>query len=199
MDYKKMVTNAKQREAIETIAKGKVKKPGLTRKFVDSFFAEDVEDMGDFIFTNVIMPSIKRILSQSFNALLYGKGASTRERNGEYRDYVSYRNYFDDDRPSRRRSPSSGVRRIYHWDDIIFEDDEYSTGKEKAEKVLDKMYEDIKEYGVTTLQWLYEYSGNTAPWTSNNYGWTSISSADIVNIGGGDWAIQMPKPMPIEQ
>lgn len=197
MDYKKMLTDARQREAIEAVTKGKVKKPGLTRRFADSFFAEDIDDIGDYILSNVIIPSIKRVVSQTFNAFLYGKSAGSRDR-GEYRDYVSYRNYFDDDRPSRRRSPSSGSRRIYHWDDIVFEDDEYSTGREKAEKVLDKMYEDIKEYGLTTVQWLYEYSGNTAPWTSNNYGWTSIKSADIINLGGGEWAIKMPKPMPID-
>lgn len=194
MDYKKMLANAKQREAIEAVAKGKVKKTGLGRKFTDSIFAEDVEDVGEYIFSNVIIPNIKRVLSQSFNALLYGKNSSTRDR-GEYRDYVSYRNYFDDDRPSRRSTPSG--RRVFHWDELTFLDDEESSGEEKAEKVLNKMYEDLEQYGVTTVQWLYEYAGAMAPWTAHNYGWTSIKSADIVNIGGGEWAIKMPKPMPI--
>lgn len=197
MDYKKMLADANQREKIEAVAKGTLKKPGITRKFMDTFFAEDVVDVKEYILDNVIIPNIKRVLSQSFNTLLFGKGAGGRDR-GEYRDYVSYRNYFDDDRPSRRSAPSSKGRRIYHWDDITFVDDEYGTGREKAEKVLDKMYEDLQQYGLTTVQWLYEYSGNTAPWTAHNYGWTSIKSADIVNIGGGEWAIKMPKPMPIE-
>lgn len=203
MDYRKELERVKQRGKIDAVAKGVVKKRTLANKFADIFFAEEVGDVGHYIFVNAIVPNIKRILSQSVNTLLYGKSAPDNRGGGYFGDRPSYRTYFNDERPSRRaQSPSYENRRVYHWDDISYRDDtfdgpEAKTGYQKAEQVLNHLCDDIREYGMTTVQWLYEYSDLQAPWTAEKYGWTNINSADIVEVGNGEYVIKLPKPLPL--
>lgn len=179
-------------EKVEAIAKGVVKKRTATRKFAD-YFLPDVEDVGNYMITGVIIPNLKKMVWQMFGTMLFGKNNYDNGRYGSP-DRVSYTRFFDDERSYRRdrdRSRQSQGARIYHWDDLLY------LTPEDAQLVLDRLEDDLRQGYVITVQTLYEYSGQVAPWSADGYGWTSLRSADIVSVGD-KWGIKMPRPIPID-
>ena len=76
-------------------------------------------------------------------------------------------------------------------DDIIFDN------RGEAEIVLSRMDELIDTYGIVTIADLYDLAGVTGDYTTNNYGWTNIRSAEVVRVRDG-YIIKMPKAMPID-
>ena len=59
------------------------------------------------------------------------------------------------------------------------------------------MNELIDNYGMATVADFYDLAGLTGEYTSNNYGWTNIRSAEVVRARDG-YIIKMPKAMPID-
>ena len=71
-------------------------------------------------------------------------------------------------------------------------------GTEKdARQVLSELKGGIERYGAASVADLYDLAGVTCPnYTANKYGWTSLSSAEIVPVTGG-FEIRFPSVQPI--
>ena len=63
--------------------------------------------------------------------------------------------------------------------------------------LISKMDEIIDTYGIVTIADFYDLAGVTGDYTTNNYGWTNIRSAEVVRVRDG-YIIKMPKAMPID-
>lgn len=194
--YKEEQEAKKEGRKVEAVAKAVVRKKSKSRKFLDAFVPEDVEDVGSYIMSGVIVPSIKRIIWQTFGTILFGKnnyGPYDNRGYGEYPERVSYTRFFDDERSyNRRQAPRrTGGNHIYHWDDLLYET------PEDAEFVLSRLEDDIRQGYTPSVQDLYEYSNLTAPWSAAGWGWTNIRSAEVVTIGD-KFAIRLPRPLPID-
>lgn len=175
----------------EKIVTGEVKrrKKSEIKKFRDAFIPEDVESVKSYIFSDLLIPSVKDLLSSAFNALIYGKSGGGRQNNRSSINapYVSYRNYSDGNKLSR------DIRReCLVIDDIILE------SRGDAEEVLDRLGEIIQQYGVARVTDLYDMIGESCDYTLNKYGWTSIKRARIVSTPDG-YLIDMPRPMAIDR
>lgn len=186
----------KEEKKIEKVVTKKVitrKKNGL-RKFADLFIAEEVEDVKSYIFLEVLIPSIKKavsdIVKDGIDMLLNGE-TNRRKKSGSSK--ISYIDYYDnDDRRSDRRSSSS--RRVsmgFNYDDIIF-----ATSRE-AEDALIQMDDIISKFKVVCVADLYEMAEiPNDNYTLNNYGWTNLSSARVVPVRGG-YIIRLPRAVPL--
>jgi len=58
------------------------------------------------------------------------------------------------------------------------------------------MREAIAEYGLVSVADMYDLAGVSAPYTSHDYGWMSLRSADVKRIRDG-YIIDLPKFMPL--
>ena len=88
--------------------------------------------------------------------------------------------------------PSDAVNyRSLDFDQITFDN------RGEAEKVLQSMRELISAYGVATLSDFYDLLGVTGSWADNNYGWISLSTADVVRSRDG-YIIRFPKVTPVD-
>lgn len=181
------------KKKIEKVIKGtaRTKKKSEIRKFTDIFVSEDARNVKDYIFMDVLVPSIKKALSdivkEGIDMLLYG-GTGGSKRNGNV-SYVSYRDYSNrnqNDRPVDNYRTRSG----YSYDDIILD------SRGEAEEVIDRMCELIEMYGMVSVADMYDLVGKSGEYTDNKYGWTNLRNAEPVRVRDG-YLLRLPKAGPI--
>lgn len=187
--------NLPAEKKVEKVVSGKVttkKNPG--RKLKDTFISDEIHNVKDYIFLDVLIPAAKKaisdIVTNGIDMILYGETGHTKKKSGA--STVSYRSYYDrrDDRD--RYSSSSRSRVGYDFDDIVLE------SRAEAEEVIQRMDELIETYGIVSVADMYDLVGLTCNYTDNKYGWTNIRNAEAVRLRDGGWVIKMPKALPIE-
>lgn len=185
--------NEKRAQAIVKSKNVKTKKNEV-RKFKDVFVAEDVNNVKSYILDDLLIPTVKNLfvdmVQNSIEMLILGgrRGGSGRRSTV---DHVSYRDYYSDRRRDRDYDRGSKSRSSFDYDDIIFE------SRGAAEAVLDEMDRIIRKYGFVRVLDLYDMCELTAPYTAQDYGWMSISRAEVTRVRNG-YIIKMPKASPID-
>lgn len=188
-------TTAQPERKVEKVVSGTVKtRENKGRKFTDIFISEDAANVKSYIFMDVLVPAIKKavsdIVTDGIDMILYG--GSGRDRNkSRSGSKVSYRSYYDDRRDDRRNVDSYSSRSRFDYDDIIFE------SRAEAEAVRNEMLDVIDRYGFVTVSDLFDMADLTAPYTGNKYGWTNIRTAEAVRVRDG-YVLKLPKAMPID-
>lgn len=186
-----LTTERKEKPSIQRVTKGKVKtkKKSELRKFADVFIAEDIAKVKSYALGEVIIPTIKKaicdIISNGIEMILWGDTGHTKRSTGSR---ISYSKYYDDRRDSRRSDMSTRTR--YDIDDVIFE------RRDEAKEVLERMDELIDLYGMASIADFYDLAGVTGNYTDNKYGWTNLSSADVVSVREG-YMIKLPRVRPL--
>ena len=128
-DYKSNSDKARQEQQsekkVEAVITGaaKTRKKGEMQKFADVFIAEDANNVKSYILMEVIVPAVKKAISDivttGIDMILYGE-AGRSKKNGTA-SKVSYRNYYDQG-TDRVRAGSVGNRRnTPDYDDILFD------------------------------------------------------------------------------
>lgn len=189
---KEMKTEAPVEKKVEKVVRGKVKtRENKSRKLTDIFIAEDAENVKSYIFMDVLVPAIKKaisdIVTDGIDMILYGE---SRGRKSKSSNKVSYSRYYDDQRGGRDRE-NYRARSRFDYDDIVFD------SRGEAEAVREQMVELIDQYGVVTVADMYDMADLTSPYTSNKYGWTNIRSAEAVRVRDG-YILKLPKAMPLD-
>lgn len=200
MDEKVTQAPAEERTEKPKVASGKKRKKTLSKRFRETFLAEDIHNVGDFVFFDVIVPAIQDMIvntiQDSVNRLVYGSssrrpyggfnGSQSRAPRTSYASAYSSRPVSQ--QPTHERRPD---RRDAFFTDIEFDN------RGEAEAVLMSMRDDIAHYGICTVMDMCDHSGVTATWTDRNYGWNNLDSARVRNVRGG-FIIDLPKPAPID-
>ena len=173
----------------EKVVSGNVKqrkKTGLSRA-ASTFMPGDVESVKSYILMDVLVPSIKRAISDivcnGINMLL---GESTRGKGGNsVGAKVSYRQYYRD--PDERRDYAAPrAQAQYSYDDIIFDN------RGDAEEVLYRMGELLERFDVVSVADLFDMAGISCNYTDNKYGWTDLRNARVERVRDG-YVINLPR------
>ena len=179
---------------VEKVISGsaKPKKKGEMQKFADVFISEDVGNVKSYILMDVLVPAIKKaisdIVTNGIDMILYGETGRTRKASSGTK--VSYGKYYDRE-PDRRRDRSISSRGGYDYDDIVFE------SRGDAEKVLDSMNDIISQYGVVSVLDLYDLADvSTDNYAANKYGWTDISGCKAIRVRDG-YILKLPRALPL--
>lgn len=211
-EYKSNSNKSKNKtvpENSEPRAKGVVsgvartKKKNGVQKFADTFIAEDVANVRSYIWNDIIVPTVKRALYDSFtdglDMMLNGSTGNryrNSNRNGGTR--ISYDKAYSR-AAYQQRDRDAAPRRVsdsrFDFDPIIF------PTRGDAERVLEELDEVIERYEIVSVQDLYIAAKiNDFPYTYNNYGWYDIRSAQIVRSQRDNgYMIKLPKPEPINK
>lgn len=186
---------ANEQKKVEKVVTGavKVKKKNELSKFASIFISEDVKNVKNYVFMDVLVPAIKKaisdIVTDGIDMILYG--GSGRSKKNSISSKVSYRSFYDR-RDDDRRSDEPRHRSTYSYDDIILDD------RGEAEDVIFRMNELIDKYKVVTVADLYDLIGVTGSYTDNKYGWTNLRNAEVVRVRGGGYMLRLPKALPID-
>lgn len=174
---------------VEKVVNGlvKKKKKNGAEKLASTFLSEDVGSVKTYIFRDILVPAIKKAISDIFSngidMLLYGESGNSKKKNQS--SYVSYKGYYDD-KSDANRFRENRRRTSYSFDEIIIDN------RGEAEEVLSRMDELIDLYGSVSVADFYDLVGVTCEYTANKYGWTDIRSAYVERTRNG-YIIKLPK------
>lgn len=170
------------------------RKPSLAKKFGETFIAEDVTSVKDYLFFDVLVPAIKdtivNFVTNGINAVIYG---DTRPRQSRFnqpygnRSYTSYSSY------SRQTRPIEGSFRPGREMRYSQEKEPIVESRYDADLVLEELNNCICEYDQATVGDLYDLLGFDPDHTDYKWGWTDLSSATVRKVPGG-WLIDLPRP-----
>lgn len=182
---------------VEKVVTGgaRTKKRSEIQKFADVFISEDVESVKTFVIRDVLIPAMKKAISDivvnGIDMLLYGEAGRSR-RNGNGGTKVSYQGYYANGN-NRRESAAPRNRTGYDYDSILF------TTRGDAEAVLVELEELIAQYGVASIMDLYSAAGLQCDYTYDKYGWTNLRNAQVVRARMEDgYYIKLPKALPLD-
>ena len=188
-------TATTEEKRVQKVVKNPVKiKTNEVRKFADIFISEDISNVKDYIFMDVLVPAIKKaiydIVTNGIDMFLYG--STGKSKNGPSGAKVSYRNFYDQKNNSGYRG-SENVRNHngFEYDDIKFDN------RGDAEAVKQQMQAAIVKYGFVTVADLYDMIDQPAPYTNQKYGWMDVSNAEVARVRG-DYVLKLPKAAPID-
>ena len=187
-----------ERERAQKVVRGSVKtqKKSELTKFASRIISDEAHNLKSHIRDDVLIPSIKDTILDIIikgATLLFGGGRTPKNVNPL--SNISYYNYgdrFGSGYPNAQPKASMPQQRNpFNYDNLVF------ANRGDAQLVLDQMYGTIQKYGIVTVMDLYDMADVSAPYTSDRYGWTNISTASIERVYGG-YVIKLPKAMPID-
>lgn len=148
----------------------KRKKKSEVSKFKDVFISEDVSNVKTYIFLDVLVPAIKKavsdIVKDGIDMMLYGDKRSSSRGSSSY---VSYRSYSDNTSRNSRRL----VRASYDFDDVVFDT------RGEADEVLSSMDELMDTYGVVSVADMYDLCGMSLNLSTRlAHAWNAFTSRD---------------------
>lgn len=200
-EYKSNSNLSKQREAenakqqkVKKVVSGKVRtKENKSRKFLGTFIAGDANSVWETILMDVLVPSFKKLVSEGITTaadlFIYGESRGSSRKSTSN---ASYRRYYDERYGDHRESERRTVRaKRFDYEDLLFDT------RGEAELVLDGMRETIAEYGLVSVGDMYDLAGLSAPFTSHDYGWMSLRSAEVKRVSDG-YILDLPKFMPLK-
>jgi len=195
----KMTKTEKKDDTRESVDKGQVitksakrRKKGRITKFFSSFLGEDIDNVGSYVFKEVMMPAvidtIPGLITGVIEMAFYGEVSARsrgRKRNSGTGSYVSYNK--GSSRSPRKKSIRSKL--AHDFDDITFDD------KYEAQQVLDYLVDLTIDHDMASVADLYRAIGMKAEYTDEEYGWYRLSTARVRKIAdrhGGYYIISFP-------
>ena len=194
------------RPKVEPVVKGGVHVKKRTAKTILKaiFVPQDVEKVRDYIIFDVVIPKCKTVVvdlgNSILSAIVYGDSAPSAPTpfgQGSGVQRVSYSSYSSGGQTNYRGMNRVGAARNEQQNRAIFEDVIFDS-KVNAVRVLQRLNEAIEAYGVVSVNDAYDACDLSAPYTYNNYGWTSLNSAYVDRNRRGEWVIHFPLALPID-
>lgn len=203
-----------EREKVEKVTTQPVKVAKRTelQKFTDKAVTEDAPRIKKWLFGEVVLPKIKRVIWDIFRDALEGatqqaldsldfkmNGESKWSRNranSNGRVRRSYDRYYERDseysRERRRDYTPSRSYGTYDYGDLIF------PNRGEAERVLEEMDRRIKNNDVVSVLDLYDMCDCDSDWASDRFGWMDLNGAYTDRARGGGYRLVLPRAMPLD-
>ena len=176
-----------------------VRKKNAWGRFAEIFLGDDLNSVRSYLIYDMFIPGIKEAILGGMEMLFFGASRGRRSsqasprRNVDRASYmINYGSYSNSSKRDRPRSQEYELEARYstNMDDITFED------RAEAEKVLDALRADIRDYNEATLSAYYQYAGiSSNDYTAGDRGWTNL---DMVirprRIRGGRYVLDLPRP-----
>ena len=186
------------REKEEKIIEGKVitRKPPWYKRFARSLIADDVQNIGDYVLSDVIAPAARNLLYDIIAGCtyrtLYGTGRN-RSR-GVLGDRPGLRStrYDRMSEPEPRRVLSRESRARHDFDDVVLET------RSEAVDVVEAIIHRVDRYGSASVSDLYDLVGVTGSYADQRWGWSGddLRTADVRQVRGG-FLLDLPLPNPL--
>jgi hypothetical protein len=192
-----------KKEKLEKVVVGEVvqRKPGLGRRFRETFGGGDAKSVGQYIFFEVLVPALKDtftdMVSQGVERMIYGEARSSSRRTGHRPSsgsnlgHVSYNRYAtppwrrDREEPREERRPKT--RTSNSIDEIVL------ATRVEADEVLGRMFDVLSQYGQVTVGDLYELVGLEGTFTDQKWGWTDLRNVKPLRVRDG-YLLDLPRP-----
>lgn len=181
---------------VEKVVAGKVTakpKSGIS-KFFETFLAEDFRKVTDYVYKDIVMPTIKdtiwTVIARGSERLIFGETGHS-PKNSKL-PFINYNGLFKSNAPTQTPTVNSSSSQ-YSVDNIILED------RGDAEKVLTAMNAYIAEYGEVSISTLYDMIGEPiGDFMCTRWGWRSLNTAGIMRTSNGGYKLDLPRPVSLK-
>lgn len=185
------ISPTKRKKSTEPI-EVKKKKKSFGARFKEAFIGQSVGSVTDYVLWEVIVPYVKKLLAESantaINLALFGD-AKPRWKNSD-RPHTSMAAVYND------RNSANNRRRTRHnrpdVQDFLF------PSEEQANRVLEMLMEEIADYEVVSLADFYSEVNEPVVPVDSKWGWKSLDGADVSEIPGEGWVLDLPPAKPID-
>ena len=189
-----------RREEVATVEKSRPKlspavkkesivttKKSFGQKFKEAFISDDTKDVKTYIWSDVVIPTIKNTILDVGEMILFGGISGRRYGSGRRdRDRVPYSSYYKSDYNGRRRE-----RDRRDDDDRYRENDKVDyrniilRDRRDAEDVVNRLRERIEEYDQATVADLFDLIDVSSNYVDNNWGWADPHDIGIRRVSSG--------------
>lgn len=181
---------------VEKVVSGKVtaKPKSGVAKFFETFLAEDFHKVKDYVYKDIVMPTIKdtiwTIIARGSERLIFGEAGHS-PKNSKL-PFINYNGLFKSSAPTQTPVVGSTSTQ-YSVDNIILED------RGDAERVLTAMNAHIAEFGEVSISTLYEFIGEPiGDFMCTRWGWRSLNTAGIMRTSNGGYKLDLPRPVSLK-
>jgi hypothetical protein len=184
------------KKKVDKVISGNVRTQKKTKatKLADIFIADDMNSVTKYIFSEVLVPSLKKTLADAVKTgvdkLLYGDSSADMSAPKVPATRISYNGYYGGNQPVKSNTMLPNEE-TYDYNNIIL------ASRGDAEAVLMGMDDIIAKYEIVSVADLYDLVGITGKYTDYKYGWSDIRSARIERVRDG-YRIKMPKALPLD-
>ena len=178
---------------VQKVVSGNVKskEQPLAKKMVKGFLADDISNVKNYIFMDVLIPTIKEAISQIIkngsDMLIFGDVKPSHNR-------LNYNGISKKNSNSLLQHRTVNRRATHDFRDVTFET------RSDAMEVLSQLNELIENYGSATVEDFYTFigEGQMAKYTDRKWGWTSLEGRNIERVLGGGYMIDLPPAEALE-
>lgn len=165
------------------------------KKFFKNLFAEDVKSVGPRLFSEVMMPGVKRLIvsvGQTALAWIFGDTKATPSGTG-LGSNVSYSSYYLN---QQRAKPNSYVNTPDDRESILTISMQEISDRNEAEEVLAELKNSIELYGHVKVSEYYDLLGKRSTYTDERYGWRNLDSVVVKPTVSG-YILTLPPAVPL--
>lgn len=195
------------REKLESVVKkGTViqKKPNVFKRTARSMVADDVQNVGDFVVTDILVPALRNLL---YDVIVGGAGrtifgsAQVRRPGMSPGLFGTAQNlktaYHAASNPAAANpAASAGMSKQAQ---ARFDFSEISlTDHSEAMYIIELLKQRVAEYGTASVADLYDLLGHTGAFTDQNWGWSDLGNAGVQPTRGG-FVLNLPHPIPLKR
>ena len=164
------------------------KPPGLIARILGRFAFGSIEEAGEAVIEEVIIPTLLDGLRDSIytatDYILYGGTRGGGGRSSKRGGYTSYSKK-GQQRSGRKTSPAAGA---------------YYFTRQEADKVLSQMRDVVEQRDFVTIMEMFAIAKRkTDNFTYTDWGWSDLSRAMVRRTTDGRYYIDLPKPVPEEE
>jgi hypothetical protein len=175
-------------------------KQSLGKKIVSTFVKDDMNEVKEYVWYDVVLPKVKEIISETISntvdMALYGERRSRsniNRRGGS--SYVSYSSQYRSTNDSRPQyaSGSRDRRDGYNLSNLIFDT------RVDAESVLGDLCDLVEDYKMASVADFYKFAGmeEQSTFMDRRWGWYDLGNARVVRTRDG-YSIDMPRPQQLD-
>lgn len=165
------------------------------KRFIKLFLAEDVDDVGEYLVKDLIIPGVKDVFFNFLWALFWGDrraggsiGLNGRTNYNKVSQTAKIRTL-----GGGNKTPKEDPEEIQALKKLDLNNIQFASQAEAKEVLMAmKMY--LDEYPSVPAGYLQELLGETKDWTSEYYGWTDLGDARIRPTSRGGWLLVLPRP-----
>lgn len=197
--------NASEDKKLEAVVNGEthLKKKKTINKILSLLINDNVEDIPYTILHDIVVPVVKESAYKMINDASYILLSDSTHRIGRNLSRTMYGSFYESDserlrprtRTSDKKAGYTNAPRRYNnsCDNVIF------TTRVDAEMVLESMFNVLNSYDSVSVADFHELANiPNDNYTLNNYGWTDLTNAKIVQTRDG-YMIKMPKPIQLRR
>lgn len=188
-------TEEVQDHKVEQIATGKKVPQSAGSKFLSNLFADDIQNIKEYILWDVLMPAFKNAISDTitngidmllFGTTRSGRGSSKKVNySGIYSGGSSSRVIRFNDKRDEEPRRKGGIYG-YSYQEIVL------NSRAEAEDVLWHLRKIERDYGMVSVADMYQAVGEDFEFTDNKWGWSDLDSATVQRVSDG-FIIKMPR------